>query len=443
MRAQLFNLLDECVGLVLTTSLRPDTLRALVTVRSFAPILIALGISSRLMAQGCIGDVNNPSTFFTGPTVFPAGTRPGSVAVGDFNRDGRADVAVATSNSALVLLGNGDGSFQSAANVATLASPQAIAVADFDGNGTSDLITANSSSNDISVMLGNGAGAFSPPAHFPAGVNPFSLAVADFNGDGHPDAAVGNLDGTVSILLGIGDGTFTPATSIVVGTLPNFTQAVLSADFNRDGHPDLAVADGSTNTVAILLGTGTGSFSPLVRFPVGLTPIAITAGDIDGDGFLDLATANVFSNNVTILFGTGTGSFQPALSVAFNSIFFGGPFAIAYGDYNNDGHGDLAVANNAISTIAIIFGGPGRSVLVPPARFFTGVGPAQPSGLAAADLNRDGRLDLVAANPNTNDVGILINVCNPIILPTPALSSYALVALAAVLAMVAARRIVS
>jgi hypothetical protein len=427
--------------LLLTASLRADTLCALVTLRSFAPIVIALGMSSHLMAQGCIGDVSNPSTFLTGPTVFPAGTRPGGVAVGDFNQDGRADVAVATSNSALVLLGNGDGSFQPAANVAPLASPQAIAVADFNGDGKSDLVTANFSSNDISILLGNGAGAFSAPANFPAGVNPFSLAVADFNGDGHADVAAGNLDATVSILFGIGDGTFSPATSIIVGTSANFTLRVLSADFNRDGHPDLAVADGSTNTVAILLGTGTGSFSPPARFPVGLTPIAITSGDIDGDGFLDLATANVFSNNVTILFGTGTGSFQPAISVTFNSIFFGGPFAIAYGDYNNDGHGDLAVANNAISTIAILFGGPGRSILVPPARFFTGVGPAQPSGLASADLNRDGRLDLVVANPNTNDVGILMNVCNPIILPTPTLSSYALVALAAALAMVAARTI--
>jgi hypothetical protein len=425
----------------LTTSSHTDTLRALVALRSLAPILMALGMSSRLMAQGCIGDPSKPSTFFSGPTLLPAGTRPGAVVSGDFNRDGRADVAVATADSVLVLLGNGNGSFQPPVNVAAVSSPQAIAVADFNGDGNPDLVTANFSSNNISVLLGNGAGAFSAPINSPAGVNPTSIAVADFNGDGRADLAVGNLDKTVSILLGIGGGTFSPATSITVGTLSNFNLTVLAADLNRDGHPDLAVADSSTNSVAILLGTGTGSFSGPSRFPVGLGAFSITTGDIDGDGFLDLATANLFSNDVSILFGTGTGSFQPALEVNFNSIFFGGPFAIVSGDFNNDGHGDLAVANNAISTIAIIFGSSGRSVLVPSARFPTEVGPGQPSGVAAVYLNRDGRLDLVVANPNTNDVAILMNVCNPIVLPAPTLSPYALLALAAALATVAARSI--
>src|SRR6266436_6398742 len=172
------------------------------------PLLLSLAFPSAALAQ---------TVSFIARRDFTAGYDPISVAVGDFNGDGVPDLVVAdrVSNNVSVLLGNGDGTFQTPVAFATGTRPQSVAVGDFNGDGKLDLVVANEGSNNVSVLLGNGDGAFQAAQNFPAGTNPQSVAVGDFNGDGKLDLAVANEgSGDVSVLLGNGDGTLQTAVAI-------------------------------------------------------------------------------------------------------------------------------------------------------------------------------------------------------------------------------------
>ncbi len=219
---------------------------------------------------------------------FPAGSVPSCVAVGDFNGDGRLDLAVAdvgVGSYLSVLLGNGDGSFQAPRNFpAGGYEPSSVAVGDFNGDGRLDLAIANISSNDVSVMLGNGDGSFQAARNFPAGNYASSVAVGDFNGDGRPDLAVAIslFPGGVAVLLGNGDGSFQAPRTFDAGNPHGF---VAVADFNGDGLLDLAVSSLGTypeyrdGSVSILLGTGDGSFQAPRPFPVGRASGSVAVGD--------------------------------------------------------------------------------------------------------------------------------------------------------------------
>src|SRR5207245_2738785 len=196
---------------------------------------------------------------------FAVGTNPQSVAAGDFNGDGGPDLAVANSGSSnvSVLLGNGDGTFQAARTFAAGTTPASVAVGDVNGDGRPDLAVANSGSiygayNNVLVLLGNGDGTFQAARTFAAGGGPLSVAVGDVNGDGRPDLAVANYSSnTVSVLLGNGDGTFQAAQTFAAGSRPS---SVAVGDVNGDGRPDLAVANYSSNNASVLLGNGGGTY---------------------------------------------------------------------------------------------------------------------------------------------------------------------------------------
>ena len=271
---------------------------------------------------------------FAAETHFGAGSGVRSVAVGDFNGDGKQDLATANSNlgNVSVLLGNGAGSFSAATNFAVGGtSPQSVAVGDFNGDGKEDLAVANQGSNNVSVVLGDGTGGFSAPANFGVGSNPISVAVGDFNGDGKQDLAVANQGvnqgtDTVSVLLGNGAGGFSAATNFAVGTFP-FSVAV--GDFNGDGNQDLAVSN-NASSVSVLLGDGAGGFSVATGFHVGISPTSVVVGDFNGDGNQDFATANQNSLNVSVLLGNGNGTFQPAINFGVGT----NPFSVTVGDFN-------------------------------------------------------------------------------------------------------------
>ena len=200
--------------------------------------------------------LGNGTGGFTAATGSPitVGTFPEGIVTGDFNGDGKADLAVATisSNSVSILLGNGDGTFRTPTTVGI--SPLQVVVADLNG---ADLAVTNQGSNTVSVLLGNGMGGFTvaPGSPVAAGSGPFGIATADVNGDGHADLAVTNLNSnSVSVLLGNGDGTFVadPGSPITVGNLPI---GIATGDFNGDSKPDLAVTKQNSNTVRVLLNT--------------------------------------------------------------------------------------------------------------------------------------------------------------------------------------------
>jgi hypothetical protein len=195
--------------------------------------------------------------------------------------------------------------------------PVAVAVGDFNGDGIPDLAVANDSRfatgvpDSVTILLGNGDGTFTLQAESPTiGDNPADITVGDFNGDGVLDLAVANLyvdtlePGTVTVLLGNGNGTFTPTpVSPVTGFLP---YSVAIGDFNADGKADLVTANAGSNTVTVLLGNGDGTFAAPLNPPAGTDPIFAAVGDFNGDGLTDVAAANNSTLSVTVLLAQET-----------------------------------------------------------------------------------------------------------------------------------------
>jgi hypothetical protein len=350
---------------------------------------------------------------FTAAVDLSTGLSPVSAVVGDFNGDGRQDLAVANydSTNVSILLGDGNGDFSTATNFGVSPySPLSLAVGDFNGDGRQDLAMANNGfpfAGRASILLGNGAGGFSAASNFVAGDGPVGVAVGDFNGDGKQDLAVANqTSNNVSILLGNGAGSFGAATNFGAGTNP---WRVAVGDFNGDGRQDLAVANRGSDNVSILLGDGAGHFSGLTSFPVGDGPYSVAVGDFNGDGKQDLTVANENSDNVSILLGDGGGNFSIATNFAVGSI----PGDVVVGDFNGDGKQDLAVVNRGSDDVSILLGD-GAGNFSAPTNFRIS---STPHSVAVGDFNGDGKQDLAAANFLQRGVSILLRNCS--LTPTP------------------------
>ena len=282
----------------------------------------------------------------------PVGSDPLSIVAGDFNGDGRTDLAVANDvdNTVSILLGNGDGTFQPQVTYAVGQDPTSIVAGDFTGDGRTDLAVANGVDNTVSILLGNGDGTFQPQVTYAVGQDPTSIVASDFTGDGRTDLAVANYDDNdVSVLLGNGDGTFQDQKTYPVGHEP---EAIVAGDFNGDKRTDLAIANYLDNDVSVLLNKGDGTFQDQKTYAVGHEPEAIVAGDFTGDGRTDLAVANAYDDDVSVLLNKGDGTFQDQKTYAVGVW----PDAIVAGDFNGDGRTDLAVANVADNDVSILLG---------------------------------------------------------------------------------------
>jgi hypothetical protein len=331
---------------------------------------------------------------------FAVGESPSRLATADFNGDGIPDLAVADilSRSLSVLLGNGDGTFGAERRLAAGLFPFLPIVGDFNGDGRIDLADSNPTSNDVSVLLGNGDGTFAAQRRTPVNLGPVAVVTTDFNGDGRADLARANpTSGDVTVSLGVGDGTFQEPLRVAVGTSP---VALMTADFNRDGRPDLATVDYASNGVSVLLGLGDGRFQDALRFAVGTNPTFLVAGDFNGDGILDLATANAGSNDISLLLGNGDGTFQGQRRFAAGGL----PQSLAAGDFNRDGRLDLAIADEASQDIRLLLGN-GDGTFHAPLRLPLGTAPL---ALVTADFNGDGHLDLATSNVLSDDVSVLL-----------------------------------
>jgi alpha-tubulin suppressor-like RCC1 family protein len=313
-----------------------------------ADLLFAVGAVAPGRVAVLIGDgLGGSSMSFS----FDAGSNPVAIAVGDFNRDGLADMAVSLSGTAQVAIilgtgtGAGPGAFAAPVNYAVGNSPNSIAVADFNGDGVADIAVSCQFSNMVSVLLGNGDGTFGAAASFPVGTAPLALAIGDFNGDGRPDLVTANSSSSnVSVLLGDGTGAFAAASNVATG---NFVQSVVVADFNKDGKADLAVARSAG--VTILLGNGDGTFGGANTFTAGSALRDLTVADFDGDGNLDVAAASS-GGSVFVFLGNGAGSLGTPTSFYGN----GNLRAIAFGDLNGDAKADLVVAGGTAGTGSVL-----------------------------------------------------------------------------------------
>ena len=293
---------------------------------------------------------------------YPVGSSAGQITAADFNRDGIFDLAVNSVNSVSVLLGRGDGTFASYVAYPVGPAPNGITSGDFNADGVPDIAVAESQDNTVSVLLGRASGGFSPRVDYPAGASPYAVRTGDYSHDGITDLVVTNVGGNdVSILLGRGtggrgDGTFAGPVNYPTQQYP---YGVATGDFNADGITDLAVANGGTGTISILLGRGVGgagdgTFAPAVNYPGGAQPRDIVATDLNGDGILDLAVAD-YGGSVRILVGGGSaghgnGTFASPLSFpdGYN------PTGIAAGDFDGDGKLDVAVTNYLGSTVTVL-----------------------------------------------------------------------------------------
>ncbi len=284
-------------------------------------------------------------------------------------------------------------------DVATGNGPQWVGTADFNQDGKPDLAVANSIDGTISILLGNGDGTFASQPVLTVGTTPEFAVSGDLNGDGIPDLAVADYgSNTVSVLLGTGGGAFAAPTSVTTGNGP---VALALADFNADGALDLAVANNLDNTISILLGNGDGTFSTsLAAVSVGNGPVSLIATDLNGDGIPDLAVANALDGTVSILFGNGDGTFtsQPVITLA------PGLTSIISADFNGDGLPDLAAANDTANSISILLGS-GGGAFNSGASLSTGNGP---SALAAGDWNGDGIPDLSVTNATDSTVEVML-----------------------------------
>lgn len=356
--------------------------------------------------------LNNGAGGFIAPSSY---TMDGgfSLTRSDFNKDGKIDFVTSTG---IVMLGNGLGGFTRTAQIALGLSPSQLETADFNGDGNPDIVATNSDDGGnspgrtVAIALGKGTGRFNAPDYGSSPSNNSMVMAADFNNDGRLDMVTGNAtNNAVSIHLQDVNGNFVPAPVFNVTVGGGFNQgpaSVATADFNNDGNIDIAAPDFLSRGVTILLGNGMGGFtsSSVILNTNHGSPAFLRTGDFNGDGKVDLVVLTKSQLTFAILLGDGTGQFS-----VLNGLGTGnqaGPDTVAVGDFNNDGAADLAIARFWQASVIVMYGsGNGTfafSLIFPVAEY--------PMMVRAADLNNDGKLDLVTV-PETNHgmMNVLLN----------------------------------
>ncbi len=344
--------------------------------------------------------VSTASLNFSSSTL-TAGSNPYRMTQGDFNLDGKIDLAVANfgSNTVSIFLGNGDGTFQAAQNISVSSLPFSVSVGDFNGDGKPDLAVGFESSVGISILLGNGDGTFQAPISTVAGPSNYGSVAGDFNKDGKLDLAVADyFSGQIFVLLGNGDGTFQPAVSYSVSSSPIF---IREADLDGDGNLDLVAGDWFGPNISVLLGVGNGTFQPAQTYAAGSNGSDVAIADFNNDGKLDVIGTSQSDNNLYFLAGVGDGTFLPAqaIPVGLSSNVLG------VGDFNADGKLDFAIASNTAEVEIILGNGDGtfqatQQIAFPNSTF--------PFEVVVGNFNTGGGLGVAVADNSSGTVEILI-----------------------------------
>lgn len=372
------------------------------------------GMVGLFLGQGN-GNFSSSTPISVGPS---SGTGATAIIAADIESNGNLDLITGNvlQNNVAVLVNNGDGTFQPVQNYAVPNGPGYLAMADFNRDGKPDLAVTQSKGSAVSLLINNtlptpqpGGRSFLPPTLLPNGNGNMAdaVAVADFNHDGFLDAATAYLeDNVVKVQLATGKGMNfdTSVASYAVGKQP---YALVAHDLNNDGYPDLVTANTTDGTVSVLMNNanGTGTFSTATTLTVGRLPYGVAVGDVNGDGIPDIVAANYGDNSLTIIYGPFNAGFQTvqALTTCTN------PYGVQIGDFRHTGQNDIAVTCFGSNEVEI-FLNKGMMPFQPPmlpTSFAAGVlypTDTKPTSLVLGDFNRDGKLDIATGNSTANDV---------------------------------------
>ncbi|CAF1040379.1 unnamed protein product [Rotaria sordida] len=349
---------------------------------------------------------------FTTQMTYPTNSFPGliswpcSVAVGDFNNDTRLDIVVANSaaNNIGILLGYGNGSFANQTSYSSSYSPQSVLVGDFNNDICLDIVVVNFDSDSIGVFLGYCNGGFDDPITYLTDRFSYllSLAIGDFDNDTRMDIVVANNGyNNIGVLLGYGNGSFAKQITYSIGFRP-ISLAV--GDFNKDNQLDIIVICSNDINVRIFLGHGNGSFTNQVTYSIGFLPMSIVIGDFNRDTRLDIAVTSSDSNNVHVLLGRVNIVFVKKMML--NTSLGSRPRSFVIGHFNNDDRLDIAIANSGTDNIGIFLGNE-NFYFTNQTMYETG-STSRPYSLAAGDFNNDTHVDIVVANYDSSTVGIFL-----------------------------------
>jgi FG-GAP-like repeat/FG-GAP repeat len=364
------------------------------------------------------------SAHFGAPTLYDNGADTTGIAVAnvDLDLDGTLDLVVAACDSGIVRVfqGNGDGtfgtSFDFSGGGSALPSLWGLAVADFNNDGYPDIATGNIDDGTVSILLNDGTGTFSAtmfsgPAPIDVHGETQAIVAADLDGDNDMDLAVVQFgcfcDGSITILLGNGDGTFTEASGSPFDA-GSFPYAIQAADLDGDNLSELVVPDPEGNVVLLFHNEGGGAFLPLTPLaapvvPFPASPLDVAIVDVNGDTNLDIAAIGGDSGTLILYTGDGALGFSAPQEI-LTDLF--APNAIAAADFNDDGLTDLAVVDIAFD-VAVIFDGNGTD-FTEGGGFLTETG-AGPVLLAPGDFNGDGKIDLAVGHAFSDNTAILLN----------------------------------
>jgi hypothetical protein len=366
-------------------------------------------------------------------TTYSVGHGPGCVVAADVNGDNKLDLICANyiDNTLTVLTNSGNGVFGSNATINVGKGPACVVAADVNGDGKLDLICANfggGGGKTLTVLTNNGSGLFGSNATLTVGGGPCCVVAADVNGDGKLDliTANGGTNGngtTLTILTNNGSGVFGSNATLTVGSEP---VSVVATDVNGDGKLDLVCANGLGESLTVLTNNGSGYFGFNATIPLGTEPSCVTAVDVNGDGKTDLICADIILNALVVFTNNGSGGFAAStqqLSLPkFGGEYLALPESVAAADLNGDGRMDLVSANSDDGVAGTL------SVFTNNASFRFGSNTTLNVGafanwVVAADLNADGKPDLISANQDANTLTVLLNTSSfPPSTSTPAVN---------------------
>jgi hypothetical protein len=369
-------------------------------------LLVASGGASLAFGVASLAAASAPS--FAPPKQYVTGKGPISIAIGDLNGDGKSDLATANGTGTIsVLLNSGGGRFRAPRGYPAGRGATRIAVGDLNGDRKLDLLTVNIGGT-VSVLVNNAGGAFLGPRRYAVGERPHSLAVADLNGDGKPDVAA--LANDVSVLLNRGDGSFKARLSYASGG----ADSIAVADLNGDRATDIVTED-FTGRISVFLNRGDGTFRSKRDYQADILPFMVkgdtlASGDLNGDGKADLAIPNYkgdsccgLGRTVSVFINAGDGSFPRQRNYRTDR----GPESVAIADLNGDRKLDIVTVNDASSISLLLGRGDGTFQLG--LKYPAGTKPYSGNHwLGIGDLNGDTRLDVVSANQSDDNVSVLL-----------------------------------